>query len=101
MITSDDLELARQAIKNMATAFEDLVQVCKNLDKSDQRRIFSPDTFGPISQFLAIGNRYEPGIPGPQFVSSERLLEILEDETDFDDEDLTDDEELEDDETDF
>lgn len=101
MITSDDLQLAREAINNMAIAFEDLVQVCKNLDKNDQKRVFNPDTFGPISQFLAIGNGYEPGNPGPQFVSSERLLEILEDETDFDDEDLTDDEELSDEETDF
>lgn len=40
MITSEDVELARQVIKNMATAFEDLVQICKSLDKSDQRRIF-------------------------------------------------------------
>lgn len=99
MITSEDLELARQAIKNMATAFEDLVQICKSLDKSDQRRIFSPDTFGPISQFLAIGNGYEPGIPGPQFVSCERLLEIIEDEVIYDDDD--DDESETDEETDF
>lgn len=102
MITSEELELARQAIKNMGTAFEDLVQICKSLDKVDQKRIFSPDTFGPISQFLAIGNGYEPGKPGPQFVSCERLLEIIEDEVIYDDEDdLTEDEEMEDEETDF
>lgn len=98
MITSDDLELARQAINNMATAFEDLVQVCKNLDKSDQRRIFSPDTFGPISQFLGIGNGYEAACPGSQFVPSETLLGMLEDEIIYDEDDeeeLTDDDELE------
>jgi len=100
MITSEDYELARQAIDNIATAFEDLVQVCKNLDKSDQRRVFNPDTFGPISQFLGIGNGYEPGIPGSQFTSSERLLGILEDETNFDDDDLTDDEILDDEDDD-
>lgn len=101
MITSDDLELARQAINNIAIAFEDLVQVCKNLDKSDQRRIFSPDTFGPISQFLGIGNGYEEAIPGPQFVSGERILEMLEDDVTFDEDDLTDDEDLSEDDEEF
>jgi len=92
MITSDELQIAREAINKMSEGFEDLVNICRSLDKSDQRRLFNPDTFGPISQFLGLGNGYEPGVSGSQFVSSERLLEILEDETDFDDEDLTNDE---------
>jgi len=95
MITSEELNLARQAVNDMATAFETLVQVCRRLDKSDQKRVFSPDTFGPISQFLGIGNGYEAANPGSQFVSSETLLGMLEDDTDFDDDDLTEDEELE------
>lgn len=91
MISSTTLEDARQAINKMSEGFEDLVNICRSLDKNDQRRLFNPDTFGPISQFLGIGNGYEPAFPGPQFVSSERLLEILEDETDFTDDDLTED----------
>jgi hypothetical protein len=95
MITSEELNLARVAIENMTTAFECLQHVCRRLDKSDQKRVFSPDTFGPISQFLGIGNGYEAANPGPQFVSSETLLGMLEDDTDFNDDDLTEDEELE------
>lgn len=79
MISSVELEVARQAIFKIAEGFEDLVNICRSLDKSEQRRLFSPDTFGPISQFLCLGNGYEPAFPGPQYVSSERLLEILED----------------------
>lgn len=91
MISSDELEVARQAIAKMSEGFEDLVNICRSLDKSEQRRLFNPVTFGPISQFLCLGNGYEPALPGSEFTSSERLLEILEDETDFDDEDLTED----------
>lgn len=91
MISSMSLEDARQAINEMSQGFETLVNICRSLDKSDQRRLFNPVTFGPISQFLCLGNGYEPALPGSEFTSSERLLEILEDETDFDDEDLTED----------
>lgn len=92
MISSMSLEDARQAINEMSQGFETLVNICRSLDKSEQRRLFSPDTFGPISQFLCLGNGYEPAFPGPQYVSSERLLEILEDNVIYDDEeDLTED----------
>lgn len=93
MISSMSLEDAREAIAKMSEGFEDLVNICRSLDKSEQRRLFNPVTFGPISQFLGLGNGYEPALPGSEFTSSERLLEILEDNVIYDDEeDLEDDE---------
>lgn len=77
MISDTELQIARDAITMMGSAFEDLMVVCRGLDESDKKRLFNPVTFGPISQFLGLGNGWEAGDPGPQFTSAETLTGIL------------------------
>lgn len=95
MISADELQEARDAVDQLATAFEILENITKQFDNDDRRRFFNPETFGPISAFLGRGAGYEAASRSSEFHDSDDFLATVEDYTEFDEDDLTEDEDEE------
>ena len=91
-VTSTDYEEAQATIEQMAEAFETLNCIIRSASHHTQSAAFNPETLGPISAFLGIGNGWEAAHPGYQFVNSEKLLALLGDEIDEEEEKDEDDE---------
>jgi len=74
---------AVEALRKMAEAFDELSKVCKLLDLDSQAQLFNAVTFGPISEFLGLGNTYERELPGYRFTSVKKLLILLHANVDY------------------